>query len=341
MKFDYVIGNPPYQEETDSDSTRMPPVYNVFMDEAYKIGSKVELITPARFLFDTGFTPKAWNNKMLNDPHLKIIRYEPESYKVFSNTTITGGLSVSYRDSEKNIGPIGVFTKFPELNSIVQKVTRQCAEYMDSIVFPSLNYDVSDKMIRENSHLVNRLRTSAFTNLAEIFHENKPTDGEDYISMVGLMNGKRAVRFVRRDYIKDKGAILDRYNLLLSEANGAAGQIGTPVPARIIGIPIVAEPGCAYTQTFIGIGAFDSIEDCNNATKYLGTKFSRVMIGVRKATQHTPRPVWQYVPLQDFTPASDIDWTQPIPQIDQQLYRKYGLTDEEIAFIESHVKEMT
>lgn len=65
------------------------------------------------------------------------------------------------------------------------------------------------------------------------------------------------------------------------------------------------------------------------------------MVGVKKATQHTPRPVWQYVPLQNFTPSSDIDWSLPIPDIDRQLYRKYGLTDEEIAFIESHVKEMT
>ena len=65
------------------------------------------------------------------------------------------------------------------------------------------------------------------------------------------------------------------------------------------------------------------------------------MLGVLKITQDCPGPKWKYVPLQDFTPASDIDWTQPIPAIDQQLYRKYGLTDEEIAFIESHVKEMT
>ncbi len=159
--------------------------------------------------------------------------------------------------------------------------------------------------------------------------------------MIGLLNGKRTVRYIRRDYIIDKGAILDKYNLLLSEANGAAGQIGTPKPARIIGVPIISEPGSAYTQTFIGIGAFDSVVECYNATSYLATKFARVMIGVRKATQHTPRPVWQFVPLQDFTPSSDIDWNKSIPEIDQQLYRKYSLTDEEITFIETHVKEMT
>ena len=70
-------------------------------------------------------------------------------------------------------------------------------------------------------------------------------------------------------------------------------------------------------------------------------KFFRALLGVKKVTPHCPPGVWEMIPLQDFTPASDIDWTQPIPAIDQQLYRKYGLTDEEIAFIESHVKEMT
>ena len=96
--FDFCVGNPPYMETTESESSRMPPVYNTFMDEAYKIADQVELITPARFLFDTGFTPKAWNEKMLNDEHFKILKYEPDSSKVFPNTTITGGLVISYRN---------------------------------------------------------------------------------------------------------------------------------------------------------------------------------------------------------------------------------------------------
>ena len=74
---------------------------------------------------------------------------------------------------------------------------------------------------------------------------------------------------------------------------------------------------------------------------YLQTKFARAMLGIKKATQHNPRSVWQYVPLQDFTPASDIDWSKSIPEIDRQLYAKYGLDEAEIAFIESHVKEMS
>ena len=83
MKFDYVIGNPPYQDG-ESASTRKPPVYNLFMDATYPLADKVELITPARFLFDAGQTPKAWNKKMLSDEHLKALYFEQDGSKIFS-----------------------------------------------------------------------------------------------------------------------------------------------------------------------------------------------------------------------------------------------------------------
>ena len=99
FKFDVVIGNPPYQEESDSDSTRALPIYHKFMEEAYKVAERVSLITPARFLFNAGYTPKAWNEKMLEDEHLKVEHYEQDSTKVFRNTNIIGGVAITYRDS--------------------------------------------------------------------------------------------------------------------------------------------------------------------------------------------------------------------------------------------------
>ena len=89
MKFDFIIGNPPFQEEKKDPSD--PPIYHLFMDEAYKIADKVELVTPARFLFNAGKTPKAWNKKMLEDKHLKVLYYTPSSAEVFTNTDIRGG----------------------------------------------------------------------------------------------------------------------------------------------------------------------------------------------------------------------------------------------------------
>ena len=95
-----------------------------------------------------------------------------------------------------------------------------------------------------------------------------------------------------------------------------------------------------YTQTFIGIGKFDTRQEAIYASRYVKTKFARAMLGVLKITQDCPAPKWKYVPLQDFTAHSDIDWSKSVAEIDRQLYRKYDLAADEIEFIETHVKEM-
>ena len=119
MKFDFAIGNPPYQDNTIGENdTYAPPVYNKFMDAAYTVANKVELIHPARFLFNAGSTPKSWNQKMLNDNHFKVMEYEEDCSKVFSNTEIKGGIAITYRDSEKDFGTIEIFTPYPELEEI-------------------------------------------------------------------------------------------------------------------------------------------------------------------------------------------------------------------------------
>lgn len=104
--------------------------------------------------------------------------------------------------------------------------------------------------------------------------------------------------------------------------------------------PIIAAPKEGYTQTFIGIGAFDSKEEAESALKYVKSKFARTMLGTLKITQDNNRDTWRMIPLQDFTSFSDINWSASIADIDKQLYKKYNLSDEEINFIETKVKEM-
>ncbi|MBQ9815008.1 MAG: Eco57I restriction-modification methylase domain-containing protein, partial [Lachnospiraceae bacterium] len=107
MKFDFVIGNPPYQEEqisTDAEGSLKnyaPPIYHVFMDASYSVADRVELITPARFLFNAGSTPKHWNEKMLNDEHFKVLYYEEDGHKVFPtlSTPLRGGVAITYRNA--------------------------------------------------------------------------------------------------------------------------------------------------------------------------------------------------------------------------------------------------
>lgn len=273
---------------------------------------------------------------MLHNKHFKILNYEADSNKVFPglSTPLKGGVAISYYDDGANFGEIDIFTKFEDLNSILRKVLKNSFKSFEDIISSPLSYRVSDLMVKENPDLIPRLRSSAFTKLSRIFFSSKPQDGKDYIGMIGLESHKRVKKYVRRDYIVDGGGTLDKYTLLMAKVSGV-GNFG-----ETLSFGTVAEPGVGYLQTFIGIGKFDTLLEAQNVQKYIQTKFSRTMLGVLKATQDCPGPKWHYVPLQNFSDKSDIDWSQSIHDIDQQLYKKYGLDEKEIEFIETHVKEM-
>mgnify|MGYP007065550810 FL=1 len=122
--------------------------------------------------------------------------------------------------------------------------------------------------------------------------------------------------------------------MIVPKSNGS-GAIG-----EVLSSPLIGEPLIGVTQTFLTIGAFDTRTEAEACLKYVKTKFARTMLGILKATQDNKKETWRFVPLQDFTAASDIDWTLSVAEIDQQLYRKYGLEAEEIAFIEEKVRAM-
>lgn len=350
MKFDFVIGNPPYQQEqesTDIDSSSKnyaPPVYNLFMDAANDIADKVELIHPARFLFNAGSTPKAWNAKMLNDEHFKVLEYEPNSDKVFPGLSvpIKGGIAITYHDNEKNFGAIEAFAQFPEVNTVSQKVSSsKNFESLMNIVFSRTAYRLTDAMHHEFPEAITKLSkghaydmaSNIFDRLPEIFYDEIPNDGERYIKVLGRYNNQRTYKYIKRRYVNDVEN-LEFYKVLVPQANGN-GTFG-----EVIGGAVIEEPNVGNTETFISIGKFHTYAEADAVKKYISTKFARTLLGILKVTQNGNKPVWKMIPLQDFTSSSDIDWSQPIANIDKQLYKKYNLSGEEIAFIETNVKEM-
>ena len=340
MKFDYVIGNPPYQETLQNTSDK--PIYNDFMDASYQISDKVELITPARFLFNAGKTAKVWNEKMLNDVHLKVLYYEPDSSKMFSNTDIKGGVAITYRDGNAEFGAIGSFTPYNELNDILHRVkNHKSFVSIEKIVITSFAYHYTDRLHEDYPDAASRLskghaydlKSNAFDRLSDVYQDEKPDDGHDYIRIFGRQNNERTYKFIRRDYVNNV-ANLDKYKLFMPKANGT-GAFG-----EVLTLPEISEPGVGATESFVSIGLFDTAEECGNLLKYIKSRFMRAMLGVVKITQDLTPSKWKYVPLQDFTAHSDIDWSKSVAEIDQQLYRKYDLTADEIEFIETHVKEM-
>lgn len=341
MKFDVVIGNPPYQGSASGDNDNYAaPIYSDFMDLSYKLSDLVTLITPARFLFNAGGTSKQWNQKMLNDPHFKVVQYEANSNTIFPHTDIKGGIVISIRDLEKEYGSIGTFTPYPELHSIMLKVQpKEESLSLSNDIYLQTKFDLdnlykdfpkfksvigsngSDKRFRNN--IFDKI--SAFTEL--------PQSNKD-IKVLGLIKNKRVWRYINKEYVDINSENFDKYKVLVPAANGS-GAIGEVLSTPLIGTPLIG-----YTQSFIGIGKFDSAEEADACLKYIKSKFARVMLGILKTTQHNPISTWEYVPLQDFTPNSDIDWTKSIPEIDQQLYKKYNLSEEEINFIETKVQAM-
>ena len=337
--FDFAIGNPPYQEENDMNA-RKPPIYHVFMDNAYMVAEKVELITPARFLFNAGQTPKEWNSKMLNDEHLKVLSYEADGKKIFPQTDIKGGVCITYHDSNKKFEPIRIFIAYDELRSIFTKVSTTTDKSLSDIVTGAVPYRFTQKFATDFPDYISRagksfdLRTNVIDNLDGIvFFAEKPNADDDFVRIFGLHNAKRCTRWIKRKYI-DVPDNFEKYKVFVPESNGS-GAIGEVLSTPLIGTPLIG-----HTQTFISIGCFNTQTEAENLLKYIKSKFSRVMLGILKITQHNPSPTWKLVPLQNFTTSSDIDWFQSIHDIDQQLYRKYGLSDDEIEFIETHVKEM-
>lgn len=348
MKFDFIIGNPPYQDETIGDNKGYaPPIYHKFLENSYKIADVVEMIHPARFLFNAGSTPKAWNKKMLNDTHFKVIYYEADSKKVFTNTDIQGGIVISYYDNKQEFGAIKIFTQFEELNKILHKILEfNGFDSLSKIVLTRTSYRLTDKMHQDNPNAINQLSkghaydmsTNIFDRLPQIFFDNALHDEYKYIGIYGRKDNERVYKYVRADYV-NKVLNLDKWKVFVPKSNGS-GTLGEVTVTPIIGQPIIAKPNYGHTESFISIGSFEDEKEVKACYKYICSKFARCMLGVLKVTQDNPPDKWKYVPLQDFTANSDIDWSQSIAGIDRQLYQKYGLDETEIEFIETHVKEM-
>lgn len=340
MKFTSVVGNPPYQ--IDTDNNRDTPIYHLFMEESFKLSNKVSLITPARFLFNAGQTPDAWNQKMLSDEHLKVIFFEQKSAKVFPNTDIKGGVAITYRDLNENYGAIGLFTTFPEFDSILSHVFAKEFISLSTIHHGNSSYKLTEKVYLDFPNFTNRVSSSekstigsnVFDRFPEIFFENKPEGKVEFIKILGRVDNQRVIKWTKRKYVSDHPN-LDKWKVFITGANGT-GAMG-----ETLSTPVVGEPLIGGTQTFISFGSFNNKSEAENLLKYFKTKFARALLSTLKVTQNNKKKsVWKNIPLQDFTKQSDIDWLKSTIDIDEQLYKKYGLDKKEIEFIETHVKEM-
>lgn len=337
MKFDAVVGNPPYQIE--GESTRKTPIYNLFYDRSFELSEIVSLISPARFLFDAGQTPTEWNNKMLQDNHFKVIRYFSDSKDVFSSVDIKGGVVITLRDASISFGCIGLFTSNEKLDSIVTKISFFSTDRLNTMISSQGLYRFSQEFFFEHPEAKNLIGEGTGNKIVSSLIEKLPavftatSNSENSLRILGRINGKREYRYIERKFIVEN-EFIDSYKLFIPEANNS-GKFG-----ETLTLPIIGYPQDISSDTFLNGGQFSDKTEPRNFSKYFKTKFFRTLLGVKKSTQHCPPGVWQTIPIQDFTCNSDINWSKMIEEIDEQLYLKYRLTQDEINFIEENVLPM-
>ena len=356
MQWDLIIGNPPYQLNTNDQNAQAKPIYNIFIEQAKKLQPRyLSMIIPSRWMFG-GIGLDSFRDTMLDDQHITVLHDYINSKDCFAGVDIKGGVCYFLRERDKT-SPckisthtsngvitskrylretgLDVFVRQSELIDIKNKVwsdetQRSISEIVSGTAPYGLTTDYFAPMIKDNSGSL--ILTTVEQKYGLPIPSQKPIDGG--YEILGLLKGKRIWQYVPKDYPFPKQSGLGKYKIFLPKAYGC-GTIGE-VPST----PVLGTPVQACTMTFVEYGPWDTEEEALNALKYFKTKFFRCLVAIKKQSQDATSIKYKYVPLQNFTNKSDIDWTQSVTDIDKQLYEKYKLSKSDIEFIETNITSM-
>lgn len=343
MKFDFVIGNPPYQvsdkgnnDENSVERTSAIAVYPFFVDESKKIADVVSLIIPSRWMTG-GKGLDSFRKENLLDTHYKVIHDYENDKELFPNTDIGGGVMYYVWDRNYN----GMLDYYHHDKNTVSKTRRflntgngiVIRDYVSSIIIKKVNY--------KNSFMELVSPRNPFKMDAS-FIKDKSNNSDIKTNIFNVKfytwNIKPTIKYMKESVFTEK-TLLKNYKVFISKTADPPIRFGRE-NKMILRKPFLGNPFEACSETYLTIGSFPSKLEPENIIKYIQTKFLRFLVLQKKKTQNVSRGVFEFVPIQDFTDKSDIDWTKSIHEIDLQLYRKYNLTDDEIKFIETHVEEM-
>lgn len=322
MKFDVIIGNPPYQLEVGIEKDNYAiPLYHKFIQQAKKLRPRfISMIIPSRW-FAGGRGMDDFREEMLHDTRLQILVDYPNAADCFPGIDLSGGVCYFLWNSEYNgickiVSNRGkdyqstmnrpllepgndTFIRFNEAIPIIRKIIAYKEPTFDSLVSPQTPFGI----------------VSSFKD-----YSDKPFEESIAIYTV---NG---IKYIREDQVSKNRQWISPYKVFISKSYGERGAY----PYRFLAKPFIGTPRSCCTQTYLMIGPFNTSIECENVISYINTRFFRFCIMQKKNTQDAMRGVYSYVPIQDFSQS----WT------DEKLYAKYGITDEEIKFIESMVRPM-
>lgn len=320
MQFDVIIGNPPYQLNDGGYGTSAAPIYQLFVEKALELEPRYAVfVTPSRWMAGGKGLDK-YRERMLSDKRMRSIVDYPKLYEGFPGVKIRGGISYFLWDREHN-GPCAVQTIWDGLPT-GPAVARHLDAY-DILVRRNEAVSILEKVrAKVEPTLDARVSSRKPFGLATNF-KGKPTNA-GLKKPIQLFENQRS-GWIERTAITVNSAWIDEWKVLMTAVQGTSAAIET----KFLSKPIIAEPSTACTETYLVAGHFDNQTAAANYAKYLRTRFVRFLVSLRKATQHATRDVYAFVP--DLPLGQD--WT------DAKLYKRYGLTKDEIAFIESQVAE--
>lgn len=346
MKFDVVIGNPPYQmSDGGGTGDSAKPVYNDFFSSAKEMSpSYITLVIPARWM-KGGKGLSVFREEMIMDTRLKVIHDYQDSKIIFPGVDIDGGvchfvweqnhdapLKYSYRDLH---GDTTVSIRYLE-TGITANVIRDVRHY--EIIRKTLTKEGNgsfDEIVSFQNPF--GIRSSLFNSPEKHLDvEVIDTYKEGFSLIYGVIGNKggakRTSKYVNNEAITRNADSVKKFKLFFSKAFGTKYT----VPPKII----KSLPGTLCTETFLKIGDFEEELEMINCLKYIHSKFFRALLFFYRHSLNISKSSFELIPLQDFTSYSDIDWTQSISNIDKQLYLSYGFTEKEILYIEKNIKEM-
>ena len=341
MKFAAIIGNPPYQDHGGSGGTNDASIYQDFCQFSFEVNPRfTSMVIPSRWF--TGGRENLVGNfrqTMLTSNHTSRLIAFSNAKDLFPDAEIKGGCcyfiySPAYigecnysliRDGKefsmnRNLGEFDVLIREPRLAKIVSKIVSASDCSIEGLISSDTPFGIPTNP------------TGSVKNRFSIYNEV----GLNHKTLLYMMlNGNRVIKYINRKDIKKNADKIDFPKVFLPKAYGA----GESFPHQILGKPEVAPGNSVCSQSYLYV-AFPTSQEVNSFVKYIQTRFLRILVSAAKLSQDAMSKVYRFVPMQDFTTSSDIDWSKSIEEIDVQLYAKYNLSDEEISFIESMIKPM-
>lgn len=332
MQFQAVVGNPPYQIDDGGNGSSARPLYNLFIDQSKILTSRfVALITPSRW-FAGGKGLDDFRETMLNDRRINTIVDYPNPKDCFPTLNISGGVSYFLWDKEYNgdcflvnmiqgtksiqrrsLNEFDIFVRYNDAINIIRKITKSTKNFLSEIISSRKPFGI-DSFVRGNN-----VKTKQSVTVYS-------SAGIGYLPRSSVLQGKE---------------FIDLHKVIIGKAlSGHIGETDEKGQVRVLARMFVLELGSVCTESYLLAGGYKNKNEALHLELYFKTKFLRFLLLQALTSMNITKDKFRFVPMQDFTSKSDIDWSKSIAEIDEQLYKKYKLTKKEIAFIESMIKPM-